>query len=169
MATEEARSTPAAAATTAAVMLTAAEARMVTAEAAATATAMAAMAVTTMVVTVVLRALAAAVAAARAIAMVTTATVMAGVDGNDDSCCDGGGEGNGVELYPDSVFWYETFIIFPVFSYRIPKGNSVGKFGIIKLVGALYTHMVTTHRRLLSARILPLALFQCGGGGGFSS
>jgi hypothetical protein len=73
-----------------------------------------------------------------------------------------------LELYTNSVFRYEPFGIFPVFSYRIPKGNSVGKFGIIKLVGALYTHMVTTHRRLLSARILPLALLQCGGGG-FSS
>ena len=65
-------------------------------------------------------------------------------------------------------FRYEPFGIFPVFSYRIPKGNSVGKFGIIKLAGASYTHMVTTHRRLLRARILPLALLQCGGGG-FSS
>ena len=40
----------------------------------------------------------------------------------------------------DSVFRYESFSIFLVFSYRIPKGNSVGKFGIIKLAGALYTH-----------------------------
>ena len=66
-----------------------------------------------------------------------------------------------VELYTDSVFWYEPFGIFPVFSYRIPKGKSVSKFGIIKLAGALYTHIVTTRRRLLSARILPLALLQC--------
>jgi hypothetical protein len=69
-----------------------------------------------------------------------------------------------LELHPESVFRYEPLGIFPVFSYRILKGNSVGKFGIIKLEGALYTHMVTTHRGLLSARILPLALFQCGGG-----
>jgi len=73
-----------------------------------------------------------------------------------------------LELYTDSVFWYEPFGIFPVFSYQIPKGNSVGKFGILKLAGAVYTHMVTTHRRLLSARILPVTLLQCVGGG-FSS
>jgi len=54
----------------------------------------------------------------------------------------------------DSVFRYEPFGIFPVFSYRIPKGNSVGKFGIRKLAGALYTHGDhTPARRLLSARI----------------
>ena len=57
----------------------------------------------------------------------------------------------------DLVFRYEPFGIFPFFSYPIPKGNSVGKFGIIKLAGALYTHMVATHRRLLSARILRAA------------
>ncbi len=45
-----------------------------------------------------------------------------------------------LELYTDSVFWYEPFGIFPVFSYRIPKGNAVGKFGVIKLARALYTH-----------------------------
>ena len=45
-----------------------------------------------------------------------------------------------LELYTDSVFWYEPFGIFLVFSYRIPKGNSVGNFGIIKLAGALDTH-----------------------------
>ena len=61
---------------------------------------------------------------------------------------------NFIELYSDSVFRYEPFGIFPVFSYRIPKGNSVGKFGIIKLAGALYTHGDhTPARRLLSARI----------------
>jgi hypothetical protein len=69
-----------------------------------------------------------------------------------------------LELYTDLVFRYEPFGILPVFSYRRPKGNLVGKFGIIKLAGALYTHMVATHRRLLSARIdrncdvLPLSL-----------
>jgi hypothetical protein len=61
--------------------------------------------VTAMVVTVVVRATATVMAAARAMAMVTvtaaaatamaTAAVMAGGDGNDDSCRDGGGEGNG--------------------------------------------------------------------------
>jgi hypothetical protein len=45
-----------------------------------------------------------------------------------------------VELYTDSVFRYEPFGIFPVFFIPKPKGNSVGKFGIIKLAGALYTH-----------------------------
>jgi hypothetical protein len=68
--------------------------------------------------------------------------------------------GNLLELYTDSVFRYEPFGIFPVFFIPKPKGNSVGKFGIIKLAGALYTHMVNTHGRLLSARILPLALFE---------
>jgi hypothetical protein len=64
-----------------------------------------------------------------------------------------------LELYTDSVFQYEPFGIFPVYFIPKPKGNSVGKFGIITLAGALYTHMVNTHGRLLSARILPLALF----------
>ena len=58
-----------------------------------------------------------------------------------------------------------------VFSrYFIP--NTEGKLGWkirnYKIGGTLYTHMVTTHRCLLSARIPPLALLQCGGGG-FSS
>ena len=43
-----------------------------------------------------------------------------------------------LELYTDSVFWYEPFGI-PVFSYQIPKGNSVGKFGILKLAGAPFS------------------------------
>ena len=55
-----------------------------------------------MVLTVVARATAVAMAAARAMVMVmvaaaaaamATAAVMAGVNGNDDSCRDGGGEG----------------------------------------------------------------------------
>ena len=49
-----------------------------------------------------------------------------------------------LELYTDSVFRYEPFGIFLVFSYRIPKGNLVGKFGIIKLAGALYSHIMVT-------------------------
>ena len=36
-----------------------------------------------------------------------------------------------LELYTDSVFRYEPFGIFPVFFIPKPKGNSVGKFGII--------------------------------------
>jgi hypothetical protein len=47
-----------------------------------------------------------------------------------------------LELYTGLVFWYEPFCIFPVFTNQIPKGNLVGKFGIIKLMGAIYTHMV---------------------------
>jgi hypothetical protein len=58
-----------------------------------------------------------------------------------------------------------------VFSwYFIP--NTEGKLGwsirYYKIGWTLYTHMVTTHRCLLSSRIPPLALLQCGGGG-FSS
>jgi len=34
---------------------------------------------------------------------------------------------------------YEPFGIFTVFSYRIPKGNLIGKFGIIKLAGAPFS------------------------------
>ena len=44
-----------------------------------------------------------------------------------------------LELHTDSVFQYESFGIFSVFSYRIPKGNSVGKFGILKLAGAPFS------------------------------
>jgi hypothetical protein len=44
-----------------------------------------------------------------------------------------------LELYTDSVFRYEPFGIFSVFSYRIPKGNSVGKFGILNLAGAPFS------------------------------
>jgi hypothetical protein len=47
-----------------------------------------------------------------------------------------------LELYTGSVFWYEPFCIFLVFTNQISKGNSVGKFSIIKLAGAIYTHMV---------------------------
>jgi len=44
-----------------------------------------------------------------------------------------------LELHPESVFQYEPFGIFSVFSYRIPKGNLVGKFGILKLAGAPFS------------------------------
>jgi hypothetical protein len=34
---------------------------------------------------------------------------------------------------------YEPFGIFLLFLYRIPEGNSVGKLGILKLVGATFS------------------------------
>jgi hypothetical protein len=41
-----------------------------------------------------------------------------------------------LELYPDSVFRYEPFSIFSVFTIPIPKESSVSIFGILKLAGA---------------------------------
>ncbi len=38
-----------------------------------------------------------------------------------------------------SVFWYEPFGIFSVFTIPIPKENSVSIFGILKLVGAPFS------------------------------
>jgi len=38
-----------------------------------------------------------------------------------------------------SVFRYEPFSIFSLFSYQITKGYSVGKFGILKLAGAPFS------------------------------
>ncbi len=48
-----------------------------------------------------------------------------------------------VELHIDSVFRYEPFSIFLVFTIPIPKENSVGIFGILKSAGASYTRGVT--------------------------
>ena len=42
----------------------------------------------------------------------------------------------------DSVFRYEPFGIFLVFTIPIPKENSVSIFGILKLAGASYTRGV---------------------------
>ena len=44
-----------------------------------------------------------------------------------------------VELYTDSVFRYEPFGIFSVFTIPIPKENSVSIFGILKLAGAPFS------------------------------
>jgi hypothetical protein len=44
-----------------------------------------------------------------------------------------------LELYTDSVFWYEPFGIFSVFTIPIPKENSVSIFGILKLAGAPFS------------------------------
>ena len=43
---------------------------------------------------------------------------------------------NFVELYTDSVFRYEPFGIFSVFTIPKPKENLVSIFGILKLAGA---------------------------------
>jgi hypothetical protein len=64
-----------------------------------------------------------------------------------------------LELYTDSVFRYEPFGIFPVFFIPKPKGNSVGKFGIIKLAGAIYTHGEHTHTGAFSAQEFSPSLF----------